>query len=74
MVNTVILNDIEYMIVDTINIDDSLYAMLISVNDEKDFCFKKIVVKDDKEYFSGLASKEEFEKVLLKFTEKMIDN
>jgi len=74
MVNTVILNDIEYMIIDAINMDGSLYAILINVNDEKDFCFKKIIVKDGKEYFNGLSSREEFEKVLIKFTEKMIEN
>jgi len=74
MVNTIILNDIEYMVMDTTFIDGNTYTLLTNVNDERDFCFRKTVVKDGKSYYVGLDNREEFEKVLVKFTEKMLED
>lgn len=73
MVNTVIINDIEYMIIETIQMDNNSYAMLVNINDENDFFIRKIIIKDGKEYFSALSGREEFEKLLVKFTEKLMD-
>ena len=74
MLNTVIINNVEYVIIDTIQLDNNSYVMLVNTNDENDFFIRKIIIKDGKEYFSALAGREEFEKLLVKFTERLMDN
>lgn len=73
MVNTIIFDNVEYMVIDTVVIDDITYTLFTNINDERDFCFRKTIIKDGKTYYSGLSDRNEFEKVLVKFTEKMIN-
>lgn len=74
MHKTIILNNIEYVIMGTVEIDGSTYVLLTNINDERDFCFRKIIIKNNKAFYSNLDSREEFEKVLVKFTEKMLED
>lgn len=67
MQSVVLDNDMEYIIVDSMEIDGTEIVLLSNVNDATDFCFRKPTIKDGKEVLSPLSGKEEFEKVLLQF-------
>ena len=71
----VVLDDgIEYLIVDTEVIDNTEYTLFANVNDEEDICFRKTSIENGERYFVGLDDEKEFEKVLLVFTKKNINN
>lgn len=72
MVNTITFDNIEYMVIDTLVIDDVTYTLFVGVLDERDFCFKKTITKNGKQYYTGLKDRSEFEKVLIKFSEKLL--
>lgn len=72
---SVVLDDgIEYLIVDTEVIDNTEYTLFANVNDEEDICFRKTSIENGERYFVGLDDEKEFEKVLLVFTKKNINN
>ena len=72
---SVVLDDgIEYLIVDTEVIDNTEYTLFANVNDEEDICFRKTSIENGERYFVGLDEEKEFEKVLLVFTKKNINN
>ena len=72
---SVVLDDgIEYLIVDTEVIDNTEYTLFANVNDEEDICFRKTSIENGERYFVGLDDEKEFEKVLLVFTTKNINN
>lgn len=67
---TIIIDNKEYCIIDTIMIDDTEYTYFINTSDETDFFFKKTTIKNGEKYYSPLKDKNEFEKVLLSFAKK----
>ena len=72
MVDTIVLDDnIEYIILDTIEFDGNVYTLFSNVSDENAFCFRKTITKDNKKYYCRLADKNEYQKVALKFFEKI---
>ena len=72
---SVVLDDgIEYLIVDTEVIDNTEYTLFANVNDEEDICFRKTSIENGERYFVCLDDEKEFEKVLLVFTKKNINN
>ena len=74
MLESIILDDgIEYLIYDTETIDNTEYTLFVNINDENDICFRKTVVENGEKYFIGLDNDKEFEKVLLTFTKKNIN-
>ena len=74
MLESIILDDgIEYLIYDTEIIDNIEYTLFVNINDENDICFRKTIVENNEKYFIGLDDEKEFEKVLLTFTKKNIN-
>ena len=74
MLESIILDDgIEYLIYDSETIDNTEYTLFVNINDENDICFRKTVVENGEKYFIGLDNDKEFEKVLLTFTKKNIN-
>lgn len=68
---TFILDDNkEYLLVDEDTLDNTKYSFFANVDDETDICFKKTIIENNEEYFIGLDSEKEFDKVLLHFTKK----
>ena len=62
-------DDKDYIIVDTI--DD--YVYLVNEEQPDEFCIRKIEKEGEDEYFVGLNSEAEFDKMLLEFTKKHKD-
>lgn len=72
---SIVLDDgIEYLIYDTEKIDNIEYTLFVNVNDATDICFRKTITENDEEFYIGLDDEKEFEKVLLIFTKKNLDN
>ena len=69
-VDTVVINNIKYIVVDEILIDDVKYVYLAQNDDPTNFCIKKINHVNDMEYIVNLDSENEFKIALQKFYEK----
>lgn len=70
-VETIVLEDnVEYMIIDKETIDNTTYLYLSNINDKDDFCIRKIETVNGEEVIATLDSDDEFDKCILKFTEK----
>lgn len=69
----VLIEGTEYIEVDRINIEDNVYVYLSEVNNPDNFIIKKYLVVDGEEYFEGLESDNEFDKVLTYFLKKHKD-
>lgn len=68
--DVVSIEGIEYIQVDKIEIEGNIYVFLSEVNNIDNFIIKKYIVDDGKEYFEGLESNNEFDKVLTYFLKK----
>lgn len=69
-VDTIVMNNKEYIVIDDIPIDGVRYIYLVSSDDPRNFCIRKINIVNDSEYIVNLDTKEEFDKALAKFNEK----
>lgn len=70
---SIVLDDnIEYLIYDTEIIDNIEYTLFVNINDDTDICFRKTIIQNNEKYFIGLDNEQEFEKVVLTFTNKLI--
>lgn len=67
-------NGIEYLIYETEIIDNIEYTLFVNINNEDDICFRKTITENNQRYFVGLDDDKEFEKVLLRFTKKDLNN
>lgn len=69
--DTILLdNGCEFLIVDYMEIDGEKIVLFSNINDPTDFCFRKEIFKDGKKVYSALSGREEFEKILVKFSLK----
>ena len=63
-IDTVIIENKEYYIVQKFPIQNNIYYMLISTTDEKDMIIRRLTIENDKEYLVGLVDEEEFNLVI----------
>ena len=63
----------EYIEVDRINIEDNIYVYLTELSNPDNFIIRKYLEVDGEEYFEGLESNNEFDKVLTYFLKKHKD-
>ena len=63
-VDTVVLDEQEYFVVETIELKNNLYYFLVNEKDNKDICIRKKIVENNVEYLSGLDDEQEFNFVL----------
>lgn len=69
---TVILDDgLEYLVAETVEIDGTLYTLFSQLENDMNYCFRKTIIKDGEKYYSGLDNKDEFNKVLFAFNNKL---
>lgn len=69
---SIVLDDgIEYVIVKEMEIDGIKYTLFSNINDEKDICFRKTITENGKDYYAGLDSEKEFDKIILKFCREL---
>lgn len=60
----------DYIVVAELELNGTKYLQLTNSKDIEDFFIRKIEKENGKEVLSGLDSKEEFDEVLTKFSEK----
>lgn len=73
MYTAVLDDDIEYLIVETLELDGTLYTLFSELENDMNFCFRKTILKDGKEYYSCLEDRNEFNKVMLAFSKKLTE-
>lgn len=73
-IEVIYLDNIKYIISDTITINNNQYVFLANYNNVEDFCVRKKIIEDGKEYLVGLDSKEELDIALIEYTKKHIDD
>ena len=66
----VLIEGNEYIEVDRINIEDNIYVYLTELSNPDNFIIRKYLEVDGEEYFEGLESNNEFDKVLTYFLKK----
>lgn len=64
IIDTVIIDEKEYYVVDKVKYNNQIYYYLVSLTDNKDILIRKYILRDGKEYLIGLENEEEFNKVL----------
>lgn len=64
--------DGKYYMINEFSMGDNIYYHFAKREDRNDFFFRKLLVENGKEFFIGLDSEEEFEKVL-HYEIKMLD-
>ena len=70
--STIVLDDgIEYVIMDTVEVDGTVYTLFSQLDNDMNYCFRKTIAKNGESYYSGLDDREEFNKVLLAFANKI---
>ena len=69
-VDTIVIDNIEYIIVDDIEIDGVRYIYLVVESDPKNFCIRKIKEDNGIQYVVNLDTEDEFNKALIKLKEK----
>ena len=69
---TVILDDgLEYLVAETLEIDGILYTLFSQLENDMNYCFRKTTIKDGEKYYTGLDDRDEFNKVLYAFNNKL---
>lgn len=63
-------NNLEYIIVDTIENNSNKYLFLSNKDDSNDACIRKVIEKDGKEFLRKLETEEELEDVIVLFSQK----
>lgn len=63
-IDTVIIENKEYYIVQKFIIQNNTYYMLISTINEKDMIIRRLTIENGKEYLVGLVDEEEFNLVI----------
>lgn len=71
-VNTVEVNGKEYSEIMRLDLDGNTYVYLSVLDDLGDFFIHRLIVKNGETFIEGLDSKEEFDKALLHFAEKIL--
>lgn len=71
--DVVLIDDNEFIEIDRVNIDNNVYVYLSQLDNSENFIIQKYVVIDGEEYFEGLESDNEFDKVLTYFLKKHKD-
>ena len=71
-VNVIEINGKEYSEIMRLDLDGNTYVYLCVLDDPGDFFIHRLVKENGETFIEGLDSKEEFDKVLLHFTQKMI--
>lgn len=69
----VLIEGNEYIEIDRINIENNTYVYLTELSNPDNFIIKKYLEVDGEEYFEGLESDNEFDKVLTYFLKKHKD-
>lgn len=68
--SVVVLDGVEYTVIDRLEYDDNSYVLLSNFNDPTDFCIKKVIIEDGEEYIKELENEEEFKNILTLIGEK----
>lgn len=68
--NTIKINNIEYVELEKINNNNNTYVLLSNPNNPSDYMIKKLVIENNEEYLYGLQNEEEFNEILKLFTKK----
>lgn len=68
-VETIILNNKEYILLEKINVGYNEYYILANEFDNKDLCIRKKMVENNDEYLIGLDNEEEFNLVMTSYLE-----
>lgn len=63
-IDTVIIENKEYYVVQKFMIQNNTYYMLISTTDEKDMIIRRLSIENNKEYLVGLVDENEFNLVI----------
>ena len=71
MTTTILDDGIEYIIMDSIELNGNVYTLFSDLNNDMNFCFRKVIYKNGEKYYSGLADRDEFNKVILEFAKKI---
>ena len=68
-IETINLNNKEYVLIEKININNVEYYILANEFDNKDLCVRKKIIENNEEYLVGLESEEEFNLVMSSYLE-----
>lgn len=68
--NTIKINNIEYIELEKINHNNNTYVLLSNPNNPSDYMIKKLVIENSEEYLYGLQDEKEFNEILKLFTKK----
>lgn len=68
---TVILNEKEYYVIEKIIIEEKEYYILINTTDNEDICIRKKIIEKEEEYLVGLESEKEFNLVMEEYKKKV---
>ena len=69
-VETVFLEEKEYVVLEIIKIADIEYFVLVNYENTEDFCIRKKIIENGIEYLVGLNDENEFNLIMSKFKEK----
>lgn len=67
---SVILENNEYVIVDEITDKENNYVYLVNISDPNDILIRKLIKEENKEYLVGLKDEHELQNALNLFTNK----
>lgn len=72
-VNVVEMNGKEYSEIMRLDLDGNTYVYLSALDDSGDFFIHRLIQENGETFIEGLDSKEEFDKALIRFTQKMLE-
>lgn len=72
-IETVLIEGEEYYILGKVTLNNNIYYCLISVVDDNNFIIRKEEIENEKKILVGLKDEEEFNLVIEKFRENVIN-
>jgi len=63
----------EYAEIDKIEYNNNTYLFFANLNNPEEFCIRKLIKENNEEFIIGLDAKEEFDNILMIFSQKHIN-
>ncbi|MBQ9072547.1 MAG: hypothetical protein IJY25_05270 [Bacilli bacterium] len=71
ILDTVLISNEEYYVVEKLKVNSQEYYILVSVADEENVCIRKRINELGEDYLIGLADEEEFNLVMYEYLKKV---
>ena len=70
-VDTIVIDNKEYVILDNLTINNITYTLFSNIENSKDIRFMKTIIENNEKFYTNLENEEEFLIVLSEFNKKL---